>query len=353
MNFNPLGFIVAILQPILLTLTSVLHSYGLGIIVFTIAIRALLTPLNIRALRSQKKITALQPQLKALQQQFKGDRVALNQATMKLYSEEHAHPAGACLPMLVQLPILYAMFQIFRDLAAPVYASTTSTKPILDPTYFNNLHHPLFSRSSHTIDHKVVYTFQHIADPVYHYLYQHFLWFTLDKPDSLFGAVPAFFTGGSWGPLVIAAFVLQLVQARMMMQPTDDPQQRTTQQLTQIMPLIFSVIVIHYAAGLALYWVTTTLYTIILQYFTVGVGALLSSPFKIPYATNPAQRGSFAKTSPAVVKSSQPSRSTIIRDETVVDSAQHDPERKLGKMQRAATRNTSKNRTRSSKGARK
>ena len=108
-------------------------------------------------------------------------------------------------------------------------------------------------------------------------IYHHtFLWFTLDKPDHLFGGF--IFPHSAWGPLPLMAAATQWVQQRMMMQPTSDPQQRSTQQIMQFMPLMILVFATNYPAGLALYWVTSTIFSIVMQYFITGWGQLFKSP---------------------------------------------------------------------------
>jgi hypothetical protein len=90
--------LVAPLTDLLMLLTGVLHSYGLAIIVFTMLVRMALAPLTLRQLRSAKKMAALAPRLKQLQQKYKGNREELVRAQMALYKEAGANPAG-CLPL--------------------------------------------------------------------------------------------------------------------------------------------------------------------------------------------------------------------------------------------------------------
>jgi len=79
------------------------------------------------------------------------------------------------------------------------------------------------------------------------------------------------------------------------MQPTSDPQQRSTQQIMQFMPLMIMLFAVNYPAGLALYWVTSTTFSIVMQYFITGWGQLFKSPFKIPEApVAPAAAGATA-----------------------------------------------------------
>lgn len=94
-------------------------SYGIAIIVFTIIIRIILLPLNIKQMRSQLKMTDLQPEMQKLQKKYKNDPQKLNAEMMKLYQEEGVNPLGGCLPLLVQLPILWALFYVFKGLNMP------------------------------------------------------------------------------------------------------------------------------------------------------------------------------------------------------------------------------------------
>jgi YidC/Oxa1 family membrane protein insertase len=309
--------IVDPLTELLMLLTGVLHSYGLAIIIFTILVRAVLAPLNLRQLRSAKKMAALAPKIKEIQQKYKGNREELTKAQMALYKEEGVNPASGCLPLLIQMPILYALFFVFQELAKPEKGA------------------------------------------IYH---QPFLWFTLDKPDSYFGHF-FLWPQAYWGPLPLLAGLTQWVQARMMMQPTSDPQQRMTQQIMQFMPLMIIVFAVNYPSGLALYWVTSTLFSIVLQYFITGWGQLFTSPFHVPEAPPPppAPRRTTAATARENGREREarvaPSRSAPRREEP--SDAAGDEQAgaggrdgaRLGKMQRAAMR--SKTRPRSSRGVKR
>jgi YidC/Oxa1 family membrane protein insertase len=90
---------------------------GLAIIIFTILLRLLLLPLSLVQIRSQRAQMAVQPELKALQRKFKGDREGLARAQMGLYKERGINPAAGCIPMLIQLPILFGMYSAMTQLA--------------------------------------------------------------------------------------------------------------------------------------------------------------------------------------------------------------------------------------------
>src|SRR4051812_33503075 len=89
---------------------GVVHSYGLAIIILTVGIRLLLWPMNTQQTASMRKMTELQPKLKALQAKHKDDPVKMQQAMMQFYSENKFNPMAGCLPMLIQLPIFIGLY---------------------------------------------------------------------------------------------------------------------------------------------------------------------------------------------------------------------------------------------------
>ncbi|KPJ54668.1 hypothetical protein AMJ47_03895 [Parcubacteria bacterium DG_72] len=89
------------------------HDFGIAVIVLTILIKLILYPLGSQAIRYQKALSALQPKMKEVQQKFKNDKEGQAKAMMKLYKTEKVNPFSGCLPLLVQLPILIGLFQVF------------------------------------------------------------------------------------------------------------------------------------------------------------------------------------------------------------------------------------------------
>ena len=83
---------------------------GLAIIVFTIGIKLLLVPLTLQQLKSARAMQEAQPLIQELQRKHKGDKQKLTEETMALYKEHHVNPAAGCLPLIVQLPILYGLY---------------------------------------------------------------------------------------------------------------------------------------------------------------------------------------------------------------------------------------------------
>jgi YidC/Oxa1 family membrane protein insertase len=85
-------------------------SYGLAIIILTVAVRILIMPLYQRQLHSMRRMQLLQPKIKELKEKYKNDMTRFNQAQMDLYKEFKINPLSGCLPMLIQLPFLYAIY---------------------------------------------------------------------------------------------------------------------------------------------------------------------------------------------------------------------------------------------------
>lgn len=91
-------------------------SFGITIILFTVVIRVLLLPLSFRQTKSTAKMSAIQPEVKKIQEKYKKDPQKAQQEVMKLYKENDVSPMGGCLPMLIQFPIVIAMFYVLQHI---------------------------------------------------------------------------------------------------------------------------------------------------------------------------------------------------------------------------------------------
>ncbi len=123
-DVNPYGWVFRpIIRPfanlivrILLWMHDVLNiGYGWVLIIFGLLVRVLLWPLNQKAMRSSMAMQAIQPELKAVQERYKQDPQRMQQEVMKLYKEHGVNPLGGCLPMLIPMPVLFALFFVFRE----------------------------------------------------------------------------------------------------------------------------------------------------------------------------------------------------------------------------------------------
>ena len=123
-DINPYGWILRpIIRPVANLIVIVLlwmHEtlnleYGWVLVLFGLAMRILLWPLNQKAMRSSMAMQAIQPEIKGLQDRHKSDPQKLQQEMMKLYKEHQVNPLGGCLPLLIPMPVLFALFFVFRE----------------------------------------------------------------------------------------------------------------------------------------------------------------------------------------------------------------------------------------------
>ncbi len=89
------------------------HDFGIAVIVLTILVRIVLMPLSIKALLSQKKLNQLGSEVAKIKEKFKDDKARQSEETMKLYKERGVNPIGGCLPLLIQFPLIIALYQVF------------------------------------------------------------------------------------------------------------------------------------------------------------------------------------------------------------------------------------------------
>lgn len=95
---------------------SLIPSYGMAIILLTLTVMVVLTPLTLKGTRSMMAMQQLQPELKKIQNQYRDDRERLNEELMKFYKENSINPLGGCLPLLAQMPVFLVLFQVLRGL---------------------------------------------------------------------------------------------------------------------------------------------------------------------------------------------------------------------------------------------
>jgi YidC/Oxa1 family membrane protein insertase len=121
--------LLAILEPIERPLTAILewlHStiglpWAWAIIVLTLIVRVLLVPLTVKQIRSMQHLQQHAPELKAIQQKYKGDRQRMNEEVMKFYRENQINPAASCLPVLLQIPIFISLYYVLRGFERDVF----------------------------------------------------------------------------------------------------------------------------------------------------------------------------------------------------------------------------------------
>lgn len=247
------GFIIHPMEIGVVWLSLAVNNAGIGIILFTILVRLVLSPLVITQLRNAKAMQQLQPKMAALRQKHGKDRVAQQQALMELYREHNVNPAMGCLPMVVQIPILFGLFYALLHLG--------NTLPTTFPhscNGFNTQNASQWFQHCYAISNSPGST-----SKIYELFHATFLWMSngLGQPD------PTHI-------LPLLAGATQWVQSRMMLTKSSDPQQQTMNTVTNFMPLMVVVFAWRYASGLPLYWVTSTLVGIAIQYRITGLGLL-------------------------------------------------------------------------------
>ncbi len=217
-------------------------SFGLTIIVLTIIIRCLMYPLTQKQLQASKKMQSIQGQVAEIRKKYEKDRQKAAQEQMRLYKESGMNPAGCLLPMLIQMPIWIALYQsIIRVLAVA-------------PEDFLSLSQHLYS------------SWPRVFSLVP--LESQFLWLDLAIPDRWM-LLPILVGGTMW------------LTQKMMMTPTADPkQQAQSQMMLWMMPMMFAFMTLSFPSGLALYWVTSNVIQIAMQYFITGWGGLVSPTAK-------------------------------------------------------------------------
>ena len=121
--------LASVLGPIESTLTAILEwlhasvglTWGLAIIVLTVLVRIVILPVTIKQIRSAQKLQLVMPELKAIQAKYKNDKPRQQQEIMNFYRENKMNPAASCLPVLLQIPIFFALFFVLRDFEKEVF----------------------------------------------------------------------------------------------------------------------------------------------------------------------------------------------------------------------------------------
>lgn len=225
-------------QPIfnvLIALYNLIPDFGVALIVLTILLRLALFPLSQKSIKSQKELSEIQPEIKKLQRQYKDDKQKQAQALMELYKEKKVNPMSGCLPLLVQLPILIALYQVclnvFKPDAFSALYSFVSNPGQVNPMFFG-----FIDLSLRNI------------------------------------------------PLAVLAGLAQFWQTKMILPKTDNNKSKTTKtggmaeqmsgmmnkQMLYFMPVLTVIIGFSLPGGLPLYWLVTTLLTVGQQYLPWG-----------------------------------------------------------------------------------
>jgi YidC/Oxa1 family membrane protein insertase len=253
---NPFDFIhQAILHSLLFFYNILFQNIGLAIIALTLSIRTLLLPFTIPAIRTQKKMVEIKPHLDKIKAEHKDDKLKQQQEQLKVMQEHGVNPAAGCLPMILQIVILISLYHVFIEYLggdAQINGSAVQTS---------------------------------------------FLYLDLSKPDHLF-------------ILPVLAGITQFILGAMMtpaqpipVQSDDKPKeveqkedfaatlQAVQGQMLYMAPFMTAIVSLTFPSGLALYWTTANIFSIIQQYFTVGFDHLRSHLLRIKNIVSRPQKG--------------------------------------------------------------
>jgi YidC/Oxa1 family membrane protein insertase len=257
----------------LLLLYRLFGDFGLSIIVLTIIIKLILFPLTLQQLKSMKATQALQPQMAEIKKKYAKDQQAQAMATQALYKEYGVNPVAGCLPLLIQLPVLYGLFNAFNN----VLRYTGKESPL---EHINNLVYPFLPHFTHLPN--LYLNWFTFVSPNWHFL--------LSQPD------PTHI-------LPIIAGLATFVQLRMSQPKTNntaaanDPTQQSMKTMQYVMPLVTVFFGWTFPAGLALYWTVSSIFQAVQQYFVTGWGGLglVKAPVLVSKAEKPTTDRDFTK----------------------------------------------------------
>lgn len=269
---TPLALLIELFYERILTPLG-LASYGLAIILVTILIRLLLYPLTKKQMESMKKMQSVQPKMKELQEKYGKDRNKLAEKQMELYRQEGVNPAGGCLPLLIQMPILFAFYYALLTLGDRLEQPFLWIPNLAFPSYFGGM------------SWLTPVTPQHLLSPeVLPYL-----------------VLPVLY--------IVSQFLMQ----RMSQAANPSQMPGSTNTIMLLMPLMFGYITLIVPSGLSLYWVTSNILQIIQQGLTTGWTGLwpLRTPATVPASS--AKNGSKAGQSAMIA--SEPASGTPAADE--------------------------------------
>lgn len=221
-----------------LPIPGVYHSYGGSIIMLTLAINLVLLPLTLKGTRSMMQMQRLQPEMKALQAKYKDDREKLNQEMMAFYKENSINPVGGCLPLLLQLPVFFILYQVLRGLTQRSDGSGST----FDPKYLEQ------------------------SSALYQSLEQHteMLWLgVIDLSQSAANVFSndGFMTALPYFVLIGVVLLSSYIQQKQVSSRNPDSQTNAQQKmLLRIMPGFFALISYSLPAALTLYFATSNIF---------------------------------------------------------------------------------------------
>ncbi len=274
---NALGWVVA-------QIYDFIPNYGVTIILLTVTIRLILLPLGIKQVRSMQHMQIVQPKIKQIQAKYKGNKTRQQEEIMKLYKEYGVNPFSGCWPVLLQFPILIAMYSVLRWPQHPIHVPTDSGlyaavsqqipetlppgdpngEPITTQAQINGLDLPGPTSGTSFLGMNLLCSAVHAGNPDATLAAKSTTGQNLAYPvncgSEVVDRIPYY---------IFAAlmFGTTFYQQRQMQKATPPGGSSQQQALLKIMPIMFGVFGIFFPAGLVLYWTTSNGWQIGQQYF--------------------------------------------------------------------------------------
>jgi len=236
---NPWNLLLDLLGGVLNFFYQIIPNLGIAIILLTLAISLVLFPLTLKQTRSMKAMQEIQPEVKRLQKELKGDKEELNKQLMALYQERGVNPAAGCLPLIVQMPIWFGLFSVLRNIKVPEGGTEAFSQYIGNGTEAINT---MFLGMDLTLAPSSV-----VPDAI--------------KNGDILTAVPYVLLI----ILIVAAGFYQQVQTTRTSKKPDGEQSQTAQSMQnamKIMPFFFGFISWTLTSGLGIYFATSNLFRI-------------------------------------------------------------------------------------------
>jgi YidC/Oxa1 family membrane protein insertase len=267
---DPVSLVSSLFTPIfqglfvlLAELYALTGNIVVAIVLMTLLIRLVTVRLTARTIMSQKRMQILAPELRELTEElnrrYKGDRMAIQQATQAFYKERGVSPTAGCLPSLLQMGLILPMWRVIQD-------GLTSYDPSAMLKVFGVDLVPSI-QCPHVVNGVIDKAAPCINTVVFG--------INVGQPQVLFNLPLVVFTLGV-SALALASGLLQFVQSRMLMPPAveNDPSASTQRTMMVIFPFISVVYGGLFPAGVFVYWITTTVFSIVQQFLIVGWGSM-------------------------------------------------------------------------------
>lgn len=266
---DPFGLLAWLFTPLfqvffiaLVLLDKATGNIAIAIVLMTLLLRIILIPVFRRQTVSTKRTQLMAPELREIQKRFKGDRLKAQEAQRQLYAERGINPLSGCLPALLQIFLLIPMYSVFSQ-----GLQNYNPQAMLDVFGFRII--DLQCAAAPIVD-----AVGQVLNPC---LNPHAFGVNWGVPETIIGSPGALFSGLSL--LAVISALLQLITSRMALPVAnqamaDDPNVRIQRQMAFLFPFISLTYGSILPAGLFLYWIVSTLFSIVQQYLILGWGGM-------------------------------------------------------------------------------